>query len=629
MSRSYLRSRSRTDSARRIEPVTRPELYQMIFNLPPEKRERAAVLALHAYATGFDVGLSASRGARRDPEERRRYAEDDGDPWKYIVDVLRWKLTAQQERVLEELQRSDRVLNPSATNVGKTFLLAAYALYRFDAVAALPDEENDLSEQGCIVLLPGPDKDTVTNTIYKRMLMHAARAEAKGRLMPGVFRSSKIVNWLVRPDWMIEALTPPKRTGQEVAHTASGRHHRNMIAIVEEGQGVEEPLWLAVEGACTATGNKVFSNFNPTESSGPAYKRATSSLGYTVVHLSAMQHPNVLRRSEVVGGAISYLEVDKRVRLHCRDRGPATKVRANQKFNDFVYALGSERLAERGPRRDGVPGHPDARPHVFRPSGIFESQVLGRWPSHGQNSLFDPVALQESVERWKAGQDPDRCPDRVGADTAYTGHDEVRVAPAWGPDAATLVREFIEARDAGDEALEVLRRDRRIRVGVIRQVPNGDGPEVASAIVEAFPEANLYVVDLQPATVYDHMNRVMGVRVESVSFAAVAPPPASIEDFCENFRTLMYVCAALLVALGLSDAPDDPELLEELRACRVLRRSRVMAREGEEPRRVPTLLLIPKDEIKKAIGRSPDRADAWVLAQTDPLSDTSGAPGVY
>src|SRR5687768_12127006 len=81
--------------------------------------------------------LVAVPRARR-PEDRRRYA---GDPWAYCRDVFGLELTPQQDEALEAMERETRLLIAAANNVGKTFLLGAYADYVFDAVAAIPDDE--------------------------------------------------------------------------------------------------------------------------------------------------------------------------------------------------------------------------------------------------------------------------------------------------------------------------------------------------------------------------------------------------------------------------------------------------------------------------------------------------------
>lgn len=559
--------------------------------------------------------------ARRVPAERRAYA---GDPWAYYADVLGVTLTPQQEAVVEMIGRSTRVLIPSANNVGKTFVVAGYGLYVFDAVAALPDEESGLEEQGARLLLPGPDHDTVFATIYQEMLTLATRAEARGHLMPGE-RSERSVLWRVRAKWEVEVLTPPKKVGESVAHAASGRHHRNQLALIEEGQGVPDPLWRATEGMCSSEGNTIVSPFNPTEPSGPAHKRATSG-SYDVIHLDAFDHPNVRERRAAIPDAVSFRVVDDRVRNDCRERGPFPGTPLDVEEGDFVYALppkGTPAAEREGARSDGYPGAVGAPLRVYRPNGAFTGQVRGRWPTSGAGGLFDVAALDAAARRWAERPDPAEAPDRVGVDPAREGDDEPVAAPAWGPTAAELLRAYAEAETQGPRALDALKATRRARIGECVVFPNGDGVEVARAVDRRFPHSPLALDEGSVgSSPLDHLARVMGRDAVGVSFSASPQPPVPGEPWCENQRTQLYVRAAMCLARGLVDLPDDELLREELLAHEVAYGSRVVelpAERGPKSRparkeRVASVALVSKDEVKKLIGRSPDRADAFVLA---------------
>ncbi|MCH8297514.1 MAG: hypothetical protein IH873_05560, partial [Chloroflexi bacterium] len=193
-------------------PLTREQVVERILRLPTDRQIESTNDFLAIYEPVVGTG-------RRKPAERRKYA---GDPWAYFRDVLGWTLTKQEELALDEIEKHDRLLIPSGNNLGKTFVLSGYGCYRFDAVAALPDEDRGLEEQGCQLLLPGPDHNTVFATIYSAILEHANRAESRGFGMPGL-RSEKSIHWRVRPRWHVEAFAPPKHVGQEVAHSASGR----------------------------------------------------------------------------------------------------------------------------------------------------------------------------------------------------------------------------------------------------------------------------------------------------------------------------------------------------------------------------------------------------------------------
>lgn len=599
------------------EMLGRHEVAARIMQLPADLQGPALSYAIELYGTA-ERRSGNTQGPRRNPGERRAYA---GDPWKYFSDVLGYHLTLQQEDALELIETSDRVLLPSGNNLGKSFLLAGYGVYRFDAVAALPDDELDLEEQGAQILLPGPDHDTVFHTIYSAMLEHAARAERRGYAMPGR-RSERSVLWSVRPRWYMEVFSPPNRVGQEVAHTASGRHHKNQIALVEEGQGVQETLWRGAEGMCSSSGNKIVSAFNPTEPIGPAYQRARSG-AYKVMHLSAFEHPNVRERRLVIPAAVDFKKIDSRIRTECRDRGPYPGVLPDPEQQDFICAIPDEDVDTEAAREDGHLGHRDAQLRVYRPTPSFVAQVLGRWPTGSDHGLFDPASWDAAAERWKRSNDPDSPPDRVGADPAREGDDDTCAAPAWGGSAEGLIRGMIELQAESPASVPSYIEENRCRVGELRILAKGDGPDVAAELFTLFP-ASPFNMDIGSvgSSPYDHMRRVMGLDVEGVSFSATPPDPLPGIPWCENMRTWLYVMAARLVRLGLVDVPDDGPLREEVLAHEVMPKARVV--EVEEngrkiKKRMPSVLLIPKDDIKKKIGRSPDRSDAFVLSLYSPL----------
>lgn len=574
---------------------------------------------------GITPEMRASRVQRpRDPAERAAYASRPAD---YLREVLGLTLTPQQVEAVGLFESCDRLLLPSGNNLGKTYLLGALAVWFLDARGAMIDPETG-REMGARVLLPGPDHDTIFDTVYSKMLIMAGRAESRGYAMPGN-RSELSVTWAVGPEWGVLPFSPAKRVGQDVAHTASGRHHINQAAFVEEGQGVVEPLWRAVEGMCSGRGNKIVSSFNPTEASGPTYQRARQE--YRVMHLSAFDHPNVLTRSIVVPGAVDPLVIDGRVR-QCADRGPAADTIPDPQFGDFVYAAPpgpgdvEETWEELGPREDGILGHPLAEPHVWRPTPMFEAQVLGQWPRSSDLGLFDPGAWDAAVDRWKRGTDPLAIPDALGVDPAREGADTTCYAPRWGESGAELLRRFHGHQlDHNPKGIERLRSGGRARVGRIRTAPRGRGPEVADFIAKDFRTCPWIVDEASVgAAVCDHARDILGIDVSPVSFAGSPPERLADEQLVLNVRAALYVRAAMLLDRGLVDCPDDPLLREEILAHEIewaRRASEEEDGEGVTRKEMRNVVKIwDKDKVKKKIGRSPDRADAFVLALWEPVS---------
>ena len=565
-------------------------------------------------------GVQEQDGLRRTIEERRKYA---GKPADYIEDILQVHLTPQQGDALALIEKENRVLIPSGHNLGKTFLLGAYGTYFMDAVGSQADPDSGAEQQGAKVLLPGPDHGTIYATVYSEMLVHADRAERRGYLMPGR-RSRDSVLWKVGPKWEVEAMAPQQRVGRAVAHSAAGRHHTNQIALVEEGQGVAETLWQSIEGTCTSQGNKIISSFNPTENSGPTYKRA--KLGtYAVIHLDAFDHPNVQTRSYVVPAAVDFQFVDDMVR-ECSDRGPYPDTRPDRNYDDFVYALPPVRgAAEKGPREDGVPGHVDGALRVYRPIPLFQAKVRGQWPTTADTGLFSPGSWDAAVARWKDKHDPkEEAPDAVGVDAAREGADDTFVAPRWGLSAAKMIRDFAAAEEElDDELIREIKTERRVRIGRVKLVGKGDGPTVARAVTHRYPSSP-WIVDEGGvgASVLDAGRRIFGMEVYGVSFAGRTNDPLPGQRLPDNMRAELYLRAAMLINRGLCDIPDDALLREEAMATTLIESTRTVKEELPGGKLVktkkPSVRIEDKANIRQRLGRSPDRLDALVLSLHEP-----------
>lgn len=552
----------------------------------------------------------------KDIERRRRFV---GHPAKYARDVLGRTYSPQQETMAEAALTHNKALFPSGNNVGKTDFLSTWAVYKFDAVGALPGLGYE--EQGGIILLPGPDDATIFATIYKDMLGHIARAISRGWKMPGVW-SDRSVLAHARMNWFVESFSPPRRVDQNVRHTASGRHHPNMTALIEEGQGVDDATWRAVEGMCSALGNQILSAYNPTEAVGPASTREENG-AYYVVRFSAFDHPNVIERREVIPGAISPIVIDERVRSECRDHGSYPEQQPDVNEGDFLYALPELGAEEVGPRADGVLGHPSAEIHVFRPGGFFDPQVRGLRPRSLSNALCDPADWDAAVARWKADKDPQAPPDRLGVDPARSPEgDDPCMVPTWGEDAEALLRKYKTLPVALTHA-QKLERIKRARSGSPIILMKGDGPEVAEQVRARFPDAPACVDEGGVGvSVLDHGRKVLQQKGWAGVSNAARPEwmdkPLPGEPFYENIRAITYARVGMLVRLGLVDVPDDVELKKEFLAHYLIVKYRIVethdAKRGLIKERKISLLLCPKDEIKKKVGHSPDRADAWVLS---------------
>ncbi len=569
-------------------------------------------------AAGAARQRSAQSVATRDPLHRRRYADD---PWAYIADILGITLSQPQRKALEAVTSHDRVLLAGANNVGKTVLDACIALWFLDARGAQPG--GDFEERGARVLLVGPDHSTIFQTVYAEMLSLARRAEARGHLMPGS-RSTASVTWKVREKWGVEPFAPPQKAGQNQAHSAAGRHQREQLAIICEAQGVPDPVWKGVEGMCSTQGNIILAETNPTEAHGPFHSRSRLQ-SWRLVHLSALDHDNITQRRLVIPEAISWQKLESRIRDQCEELGPWPEVQPAAEYDDFIYALTPEEAAHpEAVRDDGFLGSAEGQPRIYRPRANFAPQSLGRYPKGGEQSLFDPAALDAAMARWRAAHVPEIPPDRVGLDSAYGQNDAICAVGAWGDDATTLLSRYQEAMSQGQpDAIELLREHQRCYIGRLHILPAAAPSNTARWMLDHFPKSHWMVEHAGGGEgVCDHASSTLKFFNFSKINPSGSPPPRLEEEIaCDNVRASLYVRAAMLVKRGLVDVPDDPMLRQELMAMQLVY-DRITTQNGE---RVQVARLISKKDLKKALGRSPDRASAFVFALCQPDAGEPGA----
>ena len=206
-------------------------------------------------------------------------------------------------------------------------------------------------------------------------------------------------------------------------------------------------------------------------------------------------------------------------------------------------------------------------------SPAYQSRVLGRFPEQTTDTLIPLAWIEAAMQRWTETEEGD--PTVLGVDVARFGDDRTVIA---------------------------VRRGRKVLpLKVYRQQGTMETAGMAMALAREYERAaiNVDVIGVG-AGVVDRLEE-QGVDVAGINVAESAKDP---EQFA-NLRTELW--------WGLRerlrpDAPDpvglppDDELLAELAAPKYKFTSR-----GQ-------WALEPKEETKKRLGYSPDKADAVVLA---------------
>lgn len=230
-------------------------------------------------------------------------------------------------------------------------------------------------------------------------------------------------------------------------------------------------------------------------------------------------------------------------------------------------------------------------------SPVYQSRVRGVSPEQASDSLIRLEWLKAAAKRYEMRKEADTLPTRVtgkGVDVSNSEHGDgaaivdfadnvfIRVECFPCPDANALGARVAREMRAwgGDEGLSPL------RVAV-------DATGVGAGTVNELRRLGKVV-------------RAIHFGQKPMRMVEKAPDGKAIEwspdvNMFENWRAQAYWQAREDLRLGTIDGPEDLALWQELIAPTFDDTSKVVK-------------LEPKDDIKVRLGRSPDRADAFVLA---------------
>lgn len=210
-------------------------------------------------------------------------------------------------------------------------------------------------------------------------------------------------------------------------------------------------------------------------------------------------------------------------------------------------------------------------------SPIYQVRVEGNFAEQNENAVIGLTLVSDAIKRWATT--PETGELHIGVDPARFGDDDTVIWPRRGNKALQSI--IVSKLDEAAVAKAVVGAVKRLRKASERVTVNVDGHGLGSGVI---------------SVLRNHESR----REYTVCDIRSGEPSDDPDRFF-NLRSQL----AFGVADWLHDGgaiPDDAKLQAEL----------VAAIYGFDTR--ARLKLESKDEIKKRLGRSPDRADALALA---------------
>lgn len=192
------------------------------------------------------------------------------------------------------------------------------------------------------------------------------------------------VNWTLGAKWFAVGLST------DDPNRFQGFHAEHILGVIDEGAGVDAPIWEGMDAILTSNGARLLAIGNPTEPSGRFYEAFSSPL-YNKIHISAFDTPNF---------------TENNITLEDIKNNDWTK-----KMDTIVYPAlitpkwASERLMEWG-----------------EDSPAFQSRIMGNFPIMGADTMIPLGWALRARERECDYTTKDRC--FMAVDVARFGDDE-------------------------------------------------------------------------------------------------------------------------------------------------------------------------------------------------------------
>lgn len=281
--------------------------------------------------------------------------------------------------------------------------------------------------KGSKIVVIGATADGAKRSLWAQLREKVATSRIPIGSFPG---DSK---WTLGNNWFVELVSPDK---PESIH---GVHGRGVVVVVDEASKLKAEIWPAVDSLLASEGAKCIVFFNPLAAEHKT-REIVDNPRWRGVTLSCEDHPNVVQRSNIIDGAVTWQWVEDR----------KEDVRAG-------------RMSQ----------------------GQYDARVRGEFPAGAADALLDAQDLERSLTA--AADDV----PRLGLDVARFGNDRSVLVYVDGKRRASVVEEW-SGKDLMWTAGRLLRAVREL--GVSPRMTFVDSCGVGGGVVDRCREAGVHVV---------------------------------------------------------------------------------------------------------------------------------------
>lgn len=334
----------------------------------------------------------------------------------FAREALGVNLDTEQEAILRSVQVNPRTSVASGTARGKDFVAAVAALC-FLYLTPRWNEKGELIAN-TKVAMTAPTERQVKNICVPEIARLFNRAKGRGIDLPG-----KMTTFDIRTEheeWFLTTFrADPHR------HEAwSGFHAVNTMFVVTEASGILDDTFTAIEGNLQGN-SRILIVFNPNTPVGYA-ARSQKGERWSKFRLNSLTAPNVVHQQTVIPGQVDYVWVKDKVENWC---SIIQESDYNETLDDFRF--------------EGV---------WYRPEDNFRKKVLGKFPKIAEDSLIPEIWIELAQKRWQEyhqqhGQETYYTDAlKLGVDVAGMGRDSTAFCHRYG----NIVQQFTASNSGGN-----------------------------------------------------------------------------------------------------------------------------------------------------------------------------------
>jgi len=501
-----------------------------------------------------------------------RFHKYAADPIGFCKHELGAEFTPEIEEVLLSVRDNPVTIARSANGVGKSYSAAHIAVWFWKA---FPNAQ--------VFVTAAPPLDNLKRVLWGEIMTiyHKnpnAFVEDNTRTLE-IYRGQK--------SSIAGVAIPTSGTAEERQAKFSGKHAPALLFIVDEGDAVPDEVYKGIESCLSGGMARLLIMFNPRAERGPVYIRERTKNGH-VVHLSALDHPNVTTGVDLIPGAVNRDITVRRINEWTRPLMEGERCLPAEEFIVPDFLVDWVAVGQDGQK---YPPLPAGKRKIIEPA--FWHMVLGQYPAQDETQLISEAWVQAARQRWDEhvavyGETPPPSDETLmGVDVAELGTDYNIACLRYGG----FVARFIPwaGLDGHATASKCLGLYRKHKVTMAMIDASGYGSTVAPFMAREGRNDNLATENI----------KVVGVKVgeKPMEFVKV--------EWGEFYSLRDQLWWALREWLRLDPhamLPPDELLLEELKIVTY----------GVDDRS-NKIKIMRKDDMRSLLKRSPDRADALCL----------------